>query len=129
MRKGFTLIELVMVIVIIGILAAVAIPRFVDLTTQAKQGATQGALGAVRSAISIWYVQNVAAGNSARWPTSTAEIAGAMSDGLIPANPAVDASISTNVSLVNSNPTATANAAWIYNSSNGRVWAGNDTSW
>ena len=40
-EKGFTLIELVMVIVLLGILAAVAIPRFVDLGASADQAAAR----------------------------------------------------------------------------------------
>jgi prepilin-type N-terminal cleavage/methylation domain-containing protein len=51
--KGFTLIELVMVILLLAILAAIAIPNFIDFRTDAKNGATYGALGALRSAISI----------------------------------------------------------------------------
>ena len=52
-KKGFTLIELVMVVLLLAVLAAVAIPNFIDFRTEAKNAAINGALGAMRSAISI----------------------------------------------------------------------------
>jgi prepilin-type N-terminal cleavage/methylation domain-containing protein len=52
-EKGFTLIELVMVIVILGILAAFALPRFADLGSEARISALNGATGAVKSAAGI----------------------------------------------------------------------------
>ena len=54
-QKGFTLIELIITIVIIGVLAAVAIPKFQDLTNDAEKGVAAGVGAALASATSVNY--------------------------------------------------------------------------
>jgi len=64
-NRGFTLIELIVVILILGILAAIAAPKFVDLTGQARAAALKGMLAAVSSAATLANALQVAQGFTA----------------------------------------------------------------
>src|SRR5438105_9007318 len=65
-KHGFTLIELMIVVAIIGILAAIAIPQFANLVAKSQEGRTKANLGTIRSALSIYY------GDTEGWyPNST----------------------------------------------------------
>lgn len=63
-QKGFTLIELVVVIALLGILAAFAIPRFASLEREARSAVVQGLAGSIRSAAAMAHGLNLATGTS-----------------------------------------------------------------
>ena len=59
-QSGFTLIELIAVIVILGVLAATAVPTFINLTAAAEQASTDGIAGALGSASALNHANNIA---------------------------------------------------------------------
>lgn len=88
--KGFTLIELIVVIVILGIMAAVAVPKFVDLQSDARISVMNGLEGAIRGSSTLVYSKSLIDGT----------------EGIASSTVAIDAT--TNVTTVFGYPAATA---------------------
>ena len=112
-ESGFTLIELVIVIVILGILASVAIPKYEDMREQARVATLKGQLGSIRSSIAIQYARNALNGN-ATFPTLDGTI---FADGRVPKEPVNNSNtVKTSAGIDNA-------GGWQYNSTTGVVKA------
>ena len=118
-RKGFTLVELAIVIAILGILAVVAIPKYLGMVEDARSAAAKSQLGTVRSAIAIYYAKNKGV-----MPTT---LSGALfADGTMPT---VDIGISNSNAVATGvfgapstwTPTLTNVGGWTYDANLGKV--------
>ncbi len=67
--RAFTLIELMAVVLILAILAGVAMPRFFDYQTRAREAACKGTLGGVRAGVSTYYADQAITNGTAAYPT------------------------------------------------------------
>ena len=85
-EAGFTLIELVIVIVILGILSAVAIPKYEDMREKARTATLKGQLGSIRSGIAIQYGRNALNGG-ATFPVLNGAV---FADGNVPKEPVLN---------------------------------------
>ncbi len=64
-QQGFTIIELVVVIILLGIMAATALPRFMDVTDEAHDSVVSGVLGGMQSGMALYRAQWIAEGQPA----------------------------------------------------------------
>ena len=120
--RAFTLIELVAVIVVLAILAGIAIPQYIDYSSNAKISSTKGVLGGVRSAVANFYANSSVTGTAA-YPTLTQlQTVGTVLSEPMPINPFNGASTITSSTWTATCPVA-GSYGWDYDPTTGRFWA------
>lgn len=123
---AFTLIELVAVIIVLAILSGVALPKFFDYSTKAKESACKGALGGVRAAIANYYANAAINGTPAYPSLAQLQTIGTVMQEPMPDNPYNGSSTVSAATYDASDPPVSGSAGWNYDANSGRFWANSD---
>jgi MSHA pilin protein MshA len=124
-NRGFTLIELVIIIVVLGILASIAIPKYKNIVAESREAAARGALRAMRSGISIYYANAAVTTGNAVWPeTDSLSTVGVVMEQAIPRNPyQLDSNAPDSiVTGVIKGEVVGTRGGWAYLESTGEIW-------
>lgn len=126
-RRAFTLIELIAVIVVLAILSGVALPRFFDHSAKAKEAACRHALGNVRAALTGFYT-NACETGSPFYPTiAQLRTIGTVLGEPIPENPYNGDNRILAATWDVDNPPVSGNRGWCYDEATGRFWPNTST--
>jgi len=127
-QKGFTLIELVIIIVVLGILASVAIPKYKSIVAESREASCRGALGGLRSGISIFYANTAVTTGTATWPAlDSLRTAGVVMEQSLPTNPYQINAPDSIVTGVTKGTIVGTRGGWAYMPSTGEIWANTNT--
>ncbi len=125
-RAGFTLIELIVVVVILAILAGVALPTYFDHQAKARAAATKGTPGGVRAGVANFYA-NKAINGTAAYPTfAELTTVGTVMQEILPENPytPADNNIVRNATTTWAQPgPVVGTEGWAYDNVVGKFWA------
>ena len=131
-RRGFTLIELVIIIVILGILATQAIPTYLSMVDDAKRASAKANLGSLRSSVSIFYAYKATpmGGESATWPTITQLTdQNTVLNGQMPDNGYDTTAVKNDVvAAVTNHLVVGGGAGWAYIATSGLIWLNTSTN-
>jgi prepilin-type N-terminal cleavage/methylation domain-containing protein len=127
--RGFTLIEVVIIIVVLGILSVLAVAKYQDLSLDAKQSACRGSLGGLRSGLNTWYAQNIVRDGSAQFPPiDSLRKVGCVMDHRIPPNPYQANAPDSIVTGVTRGVVVSTRGGWAYKAATGELWANTATT-
>jgi prepilin-type N-terminal cleavage/methylation domain-containing protein len=128
--KGFTLIEVIIIIVILGIISVVVFAKYQDMSIEARRSSCRSSLGSLRSAISVYYANSATTTGEAVWPDiDSLRTVGVVMSISIPPNPFQNEDNAPDSIVLGATKGVTVGSrgGWAYKPSTGEIWPNTST--